>query len=82
MKTAQQNSGSISSMGSDCDVILSEQVFMESVSSSYMMNMFKHMMQSMHCTMICCLACQYQYLTRVSINICVTKVREAEKNFQ
>lgn len=41
-----------------------------------------NMMHMMHYTMICHLACQYQYLTRVSINICVTKVHEAEENFQ
>lgn len=44
--------------------------------------MLMNMMHMMHYTMICHLACQYQYLTRVSINICVTKVHEAEENFQ
>lgn len=43
---------------------------------------FMNMMHMMHYTMICPLTCQYQYLTRVSINICVTRVHEAVKNFQ
>merc|ERR1719318_895799 len=37
------------------------------------------MMHMMHYTMICPLTCQYQYLTRVSINICVPEFMKQGK---